>query len=45
MKEDQQIPMLRRDILDILKAIKLLDLLQKKDILITIIDLKTKSDD
>lgn len=45
MKKKQEIPLVKKDTQDIIKALKPLDLLQKKDILATIVAVKTKSSD
>jgi hypothetical protein len=45
MKNEQQIPVASKDTLDIIKAIRSLDLLQKQDIIDTLVDLKSKSGD
>lgn len=44
MKKKQKIPMVSKDTLDIIKELKILDLLQKHDIITAIIDLKNKLD-
>jgi hypothetical protein len=45
MKKDQKISVVRIDILDIIKALKLLNILQKEDIIIKIIDTKATPSD
>ena len=45
MKKKKQISVVSKDTLDIIKAIKLMDLIQKDEIIAAIFDLKTKSDD
>ncbi len=45
MKKKQQLPMVKKDIADIIKAIKLLDSSQKKEVMDKITELMTKPDD
>lgn len=45
MKKDQELPIVITDTLDIIKALKLCDLLQKQDIIAAIVTVNTTSSD